>query len=296
MDEHLTIEWIDPRGKVWNLTDGTEGVLLDVGQSDFHLSTIEHQWVRGGMQWAGSQIQRAEPSLKVLVGDTLSGSRYYRLADEWWSLANSASAEGVLRVTRPDGEVRELRCRLRDTPATEWDYDPGAGIADVPGEPWLLSGATSFWEGPEQSVSFSADVVAGGGGVPFYGADGHGWPLYIAPLSSASDLFLSNLGQGPQWLTWTLIGPITSITFGVEGGWLSYEGGIAAGEQVVVTTEPGYRYAVEAVSGDNRYTHISGTYAPVPVGDRIPLHIVAEGMTAESSVIVTAREQFVKPF
>lgn len=295
MAEHLKVEWIDPRGKVWDVTAGTEGVLLDVGQSDFHRSSIEHQYVRGGTQWAGSQLQRAEPSLKVLVGDQMTGSAYYSLADEWWSEANSDVNQGTLRVTRPDGEVRELRCRLRDTPGTDWQFDPGAGLDDVPGEAWLLTSSSPFWQGPEQSIRFASDEVSGEG-VPFYGPEGFGWPLYIAPLTSASNLFIANRGQGPQWLTWTLIGPISSITFGVEGGWLSYSGGIADGETVVITTEPGYRYAVEAGSGENRYGHVSGTYAPVPVGDRIPLHIVAEGLGPESAVIVTAREQFVKPF
>lgn len=295
MSEHLTVEWIDPRGVVWNLTEGDRGVLLDVGQSDFHLSPIEHTYVRGGSQWAGSKVERAEPSLKVLVADGMTGEQYYRLADEWWSLANSSHEEGVLRVTRPDGEVRELRCRLRDTPATEWQFDPGSGITDNPGEAWLLTSPSSYWEGPEQSVSFGQSAVSGEP-TPFYGADGTGWPLYIAPLNSATNLFLSNRGQGPQWLTWTLVGPLSNVRFGVEGGSLSYAGSIGAGETVVVTTQPGGRYVVEAGSGENRYGQISGVYAPLPVGDRLPVTIVAEGMAAQSSVIVTAREQFVKPF
>lgn len=295
MAKHLRVEWVDPRGVTWDLTEGTEGVLLDMGQADFHLSKIEHTYVRGGHLWAGARIERAEPSLKVLVADDKTGTDYYKLADEWWSEANSASKVGVLRVTRPDGEVRELRCRLRDTPGTEWKYDPGAGIEHNPGEPWLLTSPSAYWEGPEQSISFGRSAVSGSG-TPFYGPNGRGWPLYIAPLDTASNLFISNRGQGPQWLTWTLTGPMSNVRFGVEGGLLSYAGSIPAGETVVVTTEPGNRYAIEVGSGDNRYGKISGTYAPLPVGDRLPVTIVAEGMTAESSVIVTAREQFVKPF
>lgn len=295
MDDHLTVEWIDPRGVTWNLTDGDQGVLLDVGQSDFHLSKIEHTYVRGGALWAGARLERAEPSLKVLVADGLTGDDYYRLADEWWSKANSAFDQGTLRVTRPDGEVRELRCRLRDTPGTEWRYDPGSGIEDNPGEPWLLTSQSSYWEGPEQSVAFGQSAVSGTA-TPFYGPTGKGWPLYIAPLNTALNLFIANRGQGPQWLTWTLTGPMTSVRFGVEGGVLAYSGSIAAGETVVVTTEPGGRYAVEVGSGENRYGRLSGSYAPLPVGDRVPITIVAEGLSSESSVIVTAREQFVKPF
>lgn len=97
MVETLKVEWQDPRGKVWNLTSGTEGVLLDVGQSDFTLSKIEHNYIRGNTQWSSAQVQRAEPSLKVLVGDTLTGMDYYRVADEWWGAANSPFETGCSR-------------------------------------------------------------------------------------------------------------------------------------------------------------------------------------------------------
>lgn len=293
---HLRVEWEDPTGSVWHLTEGTEGVLLATDQEGLNSSEVEHTYVRGDSQWAGSVVKRAEPDLRVEVGYGLAGDEYYRLADRWWSVANSTSEEGVLRITRPDGVVRELRCRLRTTPGTTWAYDPGAGLADAPTELWPLTSSQSYWEGPEQSIVFGAAAVGGDGGALFYGPEGHGWPLNIAATSSAHDLFISNRGQGPQWLTWTLIGPISSIQFGVGDGILAYSGGIAAGEQIVVTTEPGYRYVQEIVSGENRYTHITGHYAPAPVGEQIPLHIVAEGMTDQSSVIVTAREQYLRPF
>lgn len=295
MADHLTVEWIDPRGITWNLTEGTEGVLLDVGQSDFHRAPITHTYVRGGSQWAASRIERAEPSLKVLVADGKTGADYYQLADEWWSLANSHHLTGTLRVTRPDGEVRELVCRLRDTPATEWEFDPGSGIKDNPGEPWLLTSESSYWQGPEQSVRFDQSAVEVGA-TPFYGEDGTGWPLHIAPINSAKNLYVSNAGQGPQWLTWTLTGPLSSPQFGVQDGILSYNGTIAAGETVIVSTAPGDRWAMEAGTGENRYGRITGTYAPLPVGEQLPVTISAEGMTSASAVVMTAREQYVKPF
>lgn len=296
MTESLRIEWVDPAGRTWHLTEGTEGVLLDIDQEGLDIAEIEHTYVRGDSQWAGSTMQRLQPDLKLEVGYGLKGMEYYRLADRWWTQANSAVDEGTLRIIRPDDSVRELRCRLRTSPGTTWKYDPGAGLDSPPVELWPLTSSQAYWQGDEQSIRFSTSVIGGGGGTPFYGQEGHGWPLYIAPLTSANDLFISNRGQGPQWLTWTLTGPISSITFGVGGGLLSFSGGIAAGEVVVVTTEPGYRYVTEVVSGENRYGRVSGTYAPMPVGERVPVHIVAEGMAENSSVVVSSREQFLRPF
>lgn len=295
MPDTLKVEWFDPRGKVWNLTDGTEGVLLDVGQSDFTIPKIEHTYIRGGTQWASSQIERAEPSLKVLVADTLTGMDYYRIADEWWSKANSPFYAGTLRVTRPDGVVRELKARLRDTPGTEYEYDPGAGLKDNPGEAWLLTSVSSMWEGTEQSVAFQYEQI-NGTATPFYGTSGKGWPLYIAPVSRSNGLFMANNGDGDIWLTWTLIGPLTNPIFGVDGAQLAYSGTIPAGEIVMVSTKPGERFAMETNSMDNRYGRVSGVYAPLGRGDRVPVIISAEGMTSASRIIATGRERYVRPF
>lgn len=295
MVETLKVEWQDPRGKVWNLTPGTEGVLLDVGQSDFTLSKIEHNYIRGNTQWSSAQVQRAEPSLKVLVGDTLTGMDYYRVADEWWGAANSPFETGVLKITRPDGEVRTLTARLRDTPGTEYKYDPGAGFEDNEGEAWLLTSDDSYYQGAEQAVWFGggqADLNV----TPFYGDKGYGWPLYIGPVHSSNGLFMTNNGQGEIWPTWTLIGPLTNPIFGTEGATLSYRGSVGEGEIVMISTKPGERFAMETHSGDNRYSRVSGVYAPLPRVSQAPIYISVEYLTADSKIICTGREQHVRPF
>lgn len=295
-EDRLTVEWLDPRGKTWNLTDGTEGVILDVDQSDLTLPGADHYYTPDGKQWTGVKLHRAEPSLKVIVGDGLTSEQYYQLADEWWSVANSYFSEGTLRFTRPNGAYRELRARLRDTPGTTYRYDPGADIDDAPGEPWLLTAATSYYEGPLQAYVFDNEALSADRGTPFYGPNGAGWPLYIADAKSADNVYIRNNGQGSAWITWVLKGPLTNPTFGTSLGVLSIDGNVALGEQIVVTTAPGDRFAYEVNSGQSRYSSLTGTFAPLPVGDRVPLTIKAEGMTPESSITMSVREQFVRPF
>lgn len=291
----LTVEWVDHRGKTWNLSTGEQGVLLATGQDDFHLSSVDHTWWRGDSQWGGVRYKRAEPSLKVFVGLGLEDWHYYELADEWWSQANSPLREGTLRVTRPDGIVRELRARLRDTPGTQWEYDPGRGLVDQPAEAWLLAGSSPFWSGEEQYVRLKGSDLYGSG-TPFYGPSGAAWPLYIGSSTAFGDAYISNTGQGPLWLTWTLHGPMTGASFGVSDGVLTYSGSLSASETVVVTTEPGDRRAFEVNTGDSRYGNLTGSYAAVPPGMRVNLVMDASGMTKDSYIEVSSREQFVRPF
>lgn len=134
-------------------------------------------------------------------------------------------------------------------------------------------------------------------GTPFYGPDGHGWPLYIGEAATARDAWVANGGQGPSWALWTLEGPMTNVLIGVQGGGvMSYTGDILAGEVVEISTDPANRYAVETGSGDSRYQWVSGSPSPVPTGDRVGLTISAEGMTSASSISVAVTELFALPF
>lgn len=292
----LKIEWHDPRGKVWHLTEGTEGVVLDLGQAGLGWSALNHVFTHNDLQHAAATVGRGIHTLKVLVGHGLAGAEYYRLANEWWAEANSPFKPGTLVVRRPDGVVRTRRLRLFESPDTEHVYDPGIGQENGP-ELWALTGNGSWWYGPEQVTTFTRDDVTGGSSTPFYGDDGAGWPLHIAGAYHAGDAWLSNEGQGPLWLKWTLTGPLTSVRFGVEGvGVLSYSGTVAAGEVVEVNTDPTNRYVTEIVSGDNRYNEVTGIFAPVPVGGRVPLTIVAEGLSTSSAVTATGRASFARAF
>lgn len=296
MVDSLAITWTDHRGKVWDLGTGAQGVILDLELEGLGWAELEHTFTRGALAWSAGRVQRGVHALKVLVGWDRTGADYYRLADEWWTEANSPFHIGVLQFTRPDGVSRSRRLRLFESPGSTLVHDPGLGLENGP-ELWSLTGDGGYWDGPEQSYIFRQDQLTSGSGVPFYGEDGAGWPLYISAGASAGDAHLDNNGQGPMWLTWTLTGPLSSARFGLaEDGRLAYTGYIAAGEQVEVTTQPGDRRATEVSSGDNRYGFVTGHYSPVPVGERVPLTIVAEGMDAESSIIAIGREQFARAF
>lgn len=292
----LKVRWIDHRGKVWHLTEGTEGVVLDLGQRGLGWAELKHVFTHGDLQHAAATVGRGIHTLKVLVGYGKTGQEYYNVAHEWWALANSPFELGTLEVERPDGMVRSRRLRLAESPDTTYEYDPGIGQDNKP-ELWALTGNGSWWYGVEQAVNFTTANVTGANTTPFYGTRGAGWPLYISAPGVARDAWISNGGQGPMWLTYTLVGPLTSVLIGVtDYGVLSYNGTIGAGEVVEISTDPANRYVTEVNSGDNRYGFVTGKYAPVPVGDRVALTIKTEGMTSKSSITATGRAAYARAF
>lgn len=304
IQQGLLIEWIDPRGRIWDLGTGTEGVLLDENQEGLGMSAVTHNWVRGDTMWAGMKLERARPSLRVNIGHDLYGQEWYQVAEEWWTQANSFTTPGILRFTRIDGEIREMRCRLREAPSTSYRFDPGRSFrrdSDTI-EAWLLDGDSPYWQGKEQKSSFGIAVVEGRieHSTPFFGEQGRGWPLYVSQpvfeTTGDGSASFSNKGQGGMWLTWTLQGPLTNPRFGVEGAVLAYSGTISRGETVVVTTEPGFRTVTLLEQKASRFEKVSGQYAPLPVGEDIPLIVGAEGMDTKSKITVSGRPQYLRPF
>lgn len=299
----LSVTWTDPRGKVWDLSGGTEGVLLDLGQEGLDWSPIEHTWARGDMVWSVGRVTRGVHNLKITLGYSpvvgwLTGDALYQLLDEWWGQANSPFETGVLTVTRPDGQTRSRRLRLADTPGTSYTYDPGLGMEPVT-ELWSLTGDGGWWDGPEQSYTATYyNGALSGDQTKFYGGDtGAGWPLYISGGMYAGDAFVQNSGQGPMWLTWLIKGTVRNPTFGVtDVGVLRFEGTISVDQTVEISTDPTDRYVIDVDTGESLYSQVSGVWAPVPVGDRVPLTIAMDSNGTGVRVIATGREQFARAF
>ena len=292
----LKIEWIDHRGKVWNLTSGTQGVILDMGQEGLGWSEIDHTFSRGDMLHTATTVKRGVHNLKVLVGDGLLESDFYRIYSEWWTQANTPFQTGELRVTRPDGTTRSRFLRLAETPDTKWAYDPGLGIDPTP-ELWSLTGDYGWWWGAEQTTRYSATDLIGGSSIPFYGESGAGWPLYIASAFTASSATIDNPGQGTMWLTWTLAGPMSRPRVGIAGeSELVFDGDLISGEVVSITTAPNSRAVVETGTGQSRYGMVRGTWSPVPVGSKVPLIVSADNMGRGSSIFVAGRPAYAQAF
>lgn len=294
----LEVTWTDYRGKVWDLTKGTEGVVLDMDQSGLDWAAISQTYGRGGSVHHSTTLEHGVHNLAVTVAWDRQGADYRRLRAEWWTEANSPYLDkaGVLAVTAPGGDTRTRRLVLDGSPETTFRYDPLLGV-DYPVEVWPLSGPTPWWYGQTQVKELRLTDFSGtDGDIPFYGLDGTAWPFYISSVANAQDVFMSNNGQGPMWVTWTLTGPMSRPRFGTPAGVLAYDGDLLAGETLVVDTAPTTRSVVEVNSGQSRYAYLSGQYAPLPPGERSPLVMTAEGLTSDSAITAVATTAYATAF
>lgn len=295
----LIITWTDHTGKVWDLTRGTEGVILDMDQTGLDWARITQSYGRGGRVHQATTLEHGVHHLAVTVGWDRTGEEYERVRREWWTQANSPFMDraGALNVRTPGGQERSRpRLVLDSSPETTFRYDPLLGV-EYPVEVWSLSGPSPWWTGTPQVKEIRlADFASTTTTTPFYGTSGKGWPLYISGVAQFQNQFMSNDGQGDMWLTWTFKGPMSRPRFGTAGGVLVYEGDLAAGETLEVVTDPAMRDVVELSSGQSRYGAVSGVYAPLTNGDRAPLVITAEAMTSASLITVTGTTQYATAF
>lgn len=290
----LQVTWTDPRGVVWDLTRGDRGVILATGQGGLGWPEIKHRY--DGPEWRSVTVGAGMPELSIRLDDRLRGEDYYRLHSEWWEAANSPYELGTLAVARPGGMPRTRLCRLGAEAGTVWPMDPGLVGVERPAEVWALAGVSPWWAGPEQAVTFTPAQVGGATGKPFYGDTGAGWPLHIGDAQAAAEAFLTNDGIGPMWPTWTITGPAAFPRVGTAEGVLTYAGTLAAGEQLVIETDPARRRVYEAATGESRWALVSGAWLPIPRAERVPLVLAAESMTAASSISATAATQHATAF
>lgn len=295
-DNLLKIEWVDPRGKTWDLTSGKQGVFLSVGQSDFGMSPINQIVTAAGTHIA-TQRDPLQPSLAVDVGYRLSGQAYYDVAEEWWGFATPAEDPGTLRITQPNGKMREAKFRLREAPGTSWDYDPGLPGRDRPVEAWLLQGYSPWWDGARQFLTYSRGEISRY--EPFYGKN-NSWPLHITSHALTGEAYFRNTGQGPMYPIITAMGPLPSFVVQFGASAIEYNAPIPVGKIISINTEPGQVYAEDLGDGSNVLKNVRIRnridFPSIPRGESVRVSIRTPSTDTRSRIVVSATEKFARPF
>lgn len=288
--ETILVTWTAPDGRVWPLTGPDAVIRLATGQKGLGWAEAQHVHAPGGAIVATTMAEHPI-DLYVEFPPDLTGLDYYRLSSDFWEGAVSPYRYGTLSFIRPDGAGRHRRCRLAPDGSTEYRLDPGLQQERAPQLLPLVS-PDPFWRGPEQVIT--AHDTPGGTGKKFYGDHlGVAFPFYIGGAQALGEHRISNPGAGPMWLRWTLTGPLTSPSFGHGDSLLTYDGEIAAGEQVVVVTEPGRREVYEVESEANRYAHVTGAWDPLPRADEIIVRV--SDVDNGGSIVATGSVAYATP-
>lgn len=275
--------WTGWDGSVWELTDPRGGVFLQ-GTGVEGLGMPTHQeWVSEspavhGQHYRGHVIEKRPVFWPVYLYSDVGTSEWVELDRAFWRSLQPGK-HGQWTITTPGGGKRSLSCRFmddgrhsfqRDPMFRGWAAYPVSLIADNPfwtGEPvrrtWAQSDATDFY---------------GGGTAPVFS---------ISSGSQLSTAKMTNEGDLEAWPVWTIRGPLTSVTVGVDGSTIQWNVTLVEGDILVIDTDPTIQCAwLNGVDVTDQLG--TANFAPIPAGVELPLSLTMAG-TGSVEAAITPR-------
>jgi len=106
----------------------------------------------------------------------------------------------------------------------------------------------------------------------------------ISSGSQLSTAKITNDGDLEAWPVWTVTGPLTSVTVGVDGSTVQWDVALLEGDVLVIDTDPAVQSAW--LNGDD-VTDQLGTadFAPIPAGHELPLSLTMAGAGSVEAAI-----------
>lgn len=188
---------------------------------------------------------------------------------------------GMLRSTLPDGSQRILPCRYIDGMGFAEDYRY-TGEASL-----LFRAAAPFWTDPADMPPVVYQLAS----TPVL------WFPILPLVLNASTVFatgvITNDGDVDAWPVWTITGSGSSfaLTNTTTGQVLDYTLPVAAGQQIIVDTRPGYKTITDA-NGNNLYAGVgaSAMWPLIPGANSVSISYA--GATSDSSVTCSWRRRY----
>ncbi|WP_370180426.1 hypothetical protein [Rhodococcus wratislaviensis] len=259
-------------GTVFDLVNGTEGVVLTAGLGGVLLPSFHRQDTRtarapgrrvGGIKWDPSTLRA-----QVTVADTWQSrpDGRFRKGAAWVDLdrtfkgAFSPLASSLVTVSAPNGP-RTLRGRLEGLQ----DVTDDGPMRDVHGRAdyeLTLGADHPFWQGAPVVYDFPYSDTGGGN---YYGPTNAAPPFVISRANALASATVLNPGEVPAYPTWEITGP-AQATVGV-GDHVTEVEALATGQRLTIVTDPN---GMAATDGDgNRAWLLLRTwdFAALPAGE-----------------------------
>jgi len=254
----------DPRGGVFLLADGLEGIDFPELTNHTHDSAVVN-----GVRWEGFHI----PDRKVfwpiyIYHDEGSVSWIHRHRAFMRTLR--PGTVGVWTVELPTGEKRSLTLRLKALTRSS-SNDPAFrgwgiyGIEFLPEQPlWEGQPIIRWWDNAAQTPLLGTV----GGSAP---------PFHISPFQTLGNATVNNPGDTETYAKWTVLGPTTSVQVGVGDGIAIANINVAAGQKLVINTDP--RNFEATLDGVNVFPQLErfDTDMRLPPGENIELSLAMSG-------------------
>lgn len=278
-------QWIDPYGTATTLD-------VDWQATGRYMPEVQHEedQVPGqpGGRHRASRHKIKEFTIKiVLTADDEPGLRQAQRAMVAAMNPTKSDDPGIIRVTSPIGDVREIPCY----------YSAGLGMEEQPemSGPTMQFAAVVFraydpyWR-DSSDISTTWTVATTPSFFPLL-------PLRLTASQIAVDTTVTNAGDVEAWPVWTLKGPggviiLRNLTTGDYLGFGSTT--LGYGESISIDTRPGHKSATKQ-DGTNLFSDLYGTalWSLSPGANAIRLEMSA--VDATSSLQLNYRQRYLSP-
>lgn len=273
--------WQGWDGRVWDLTDPDGGVFL-TSKGIEGLGMPTHQaWVGEspavhGQYYRGHVVEPRPVFWPVYLYSDESTDAWLDLDRAFWRSLHPGK-HGTWTVTTPRGGKRSLSCRFVDDGRHAYTTDPMV-------RGWVVYGVSLIADNPFWTGEPVRRVWSQGATDDFY-ADR--MPLKVVSGSQLGSATMTNEGDLEAWPVWTITGPLTSVTVGVDGATVQWNVTLNADDILVIDTEPTVQSAwLNGVDVTDQLG--TADFAPIPEGDERPLSLTMAG-TGSVVAVITPR-------
>jgi hypothetical protein len=276
----LGVTWTGWDGSVWELASPESPVWLTAGGTrGLNMPPITRftadSPALSGARFRGYRTEERPVFWPLFL--YADSSADWRAVDRAWWATMRPDRTGVWTIAQPDGTRRRLTCRYSGDSDHVHGRDPFAAGWQLYG--LELVAEDPYWRGEPVRRQFTAASSSS-----FYGAGAP--PFVISPSSTTAGAELANDGDEPAWPVWTLFGPFTSATVGVDGKSVTVPFSLSAGQWLTIDTRPDQLTAVDQAGVDRVDDLGAVEFGALPVGDPVPVDIALVGATSVAAVAV----------
>jgi hypothetical protein len=271
----LEVKWVGTDGSEWDLMSGAIALRSD-GIQGFGMPTTVDT-VRSTALVHGQTLQSwklaPRPVFLPLIFQDDAKYDVEGLQRSFWRSVEPGKY-GTLTVTDGNGANRSLDLRFQDDANLAYSYDPYAPVLGEKGFGINMVADYPFWQGDTVSTSFSLGTE---GTATFFGNGSGATDFYIIKSTGGTDATLTNLGDLPTYITWTITAPMTSFMLEVDGHLVS--GDIELVDDQVLTIETSPLTQIAYLEDGTRMTRFltNADFAPLPVGETVNVGIDVVG-------------------
>jgi phage-related protein len=280
-------QWLDVNGTVTTLD-------VDWDASGRYMAEIVHEEdaVPGqdGARHRAAHYKPHEFTLKLTISANPGDEAGLRTALRNLMVAmDPKRGAGIIRVTSPIGDVREIECYVASGLGIE--EKPGSGGVDMQQAAVVFRAYDPFWR-DVSDIAASFSIGATPSFFPIF-------PLRLTASQIAVDTTVTNSGDTDAWPVWTIVGPGSGIVLRnlTTGELLLFNTlSLGTGESVVIDTRPG-RKTVTKQDGSNSFPDldVSSSLWALRTGTTSVRLEMSAALAGVSSLAVNYRQRYLSP-